>query len=102
MNVTAIVSIGFGDSSTRPALDRDESAEFAALTKVAIQKARGEIVSQISGPSYSEEWGTENGIWYVASIHPGDVHHLRSYLAPVKAKFGQDAIALTVGKTEFI
>ena len=99
MNV--IIGIGYGASSTRPALSEDEQKDFRNAV-IMVTETIGKFISVIDGESYSRGWGQEDATWIVAEIQPTDLILLYSELERLRMRFEQDAIAVTVGHTQLI
>ena len=77
---------------------------FQRQVEFTTEKRGGKVISIIIGQSHSPEWGVEEGAWFAVEFDGDDfdLYCLKTDLARLAQTYGQDAIAVTTGTTEFV
>jgi hypothetical protein len=104
MAITVTVGRNVGDSLNARPMDTAAWASFREEVRIAVQHYVGEPYFVGTGEGYSETWGREDAFTVVAaepgySDKRGDLH---AELARVRKYYGQAAVAVTEGRTEFV
>lgn len=91
------ITIQIGNSDNR--LTQEEWSRFVAAVSQLVRTCAREIHFS-GGPATDSRW--QNFAWVAECSGPTAVAALRDGVAFVRAKFGQDAAAFTVGTTELV
>lgn len=101
--ITATVSIGRGAHAAQAPLDDIDWASFRRLVGVLLSETVDGVLHVDSALSTGEWNGVpEDSATFVAEVPAHAVGTVRAGLRLLAKTYGQEAIALTFGKTEFI
>jgi hypothetical protein len=102
-NTTVTVSIGRGAGASQDPLGRDSWYAFRSQVAAALEHDCGGTVHVQDAQSVGVWDGqVEESSTFVAAVPAHTLGVLRARLGVLKARYGQEAIALTVGHTEFV
>jgi hypothetical protein len=101
-NVTATVSIGRGAHNAQEPLSDADWQSFRVLVRTLLEHVGGTV--HVRDALSVGEWDgvLEDSSTFVADVPPQTLGTLRVGLRFLAVAFGQQAIALTLGHTEFV
>ena len=101
--ITATVSIGRGAHAAQAPLDDIDWAEFRRQVRLLLTDTVDGVL-HVNGALSTGEWDgvPEDSATFVAEIPSHTVGVLRAGLRYLADYYGQEAIALTLGHTEFV
>jgi len=103
VNITATVSIGRGAHAAQSPLETLEWHRFCIATAALLESACGGTLHVQEALSVGEWNGQrEESATFVAELPSDRAGVLRSGLSLLCSQYGQEAIALTLGHTEFV
>jgi hypothetical protein len=102
-NITATVSIGRGAHAAQAPLDDLDWASFRDLVAALLTETVGGVL-HVDDASSTGEWNgePEDSATFVAEIPQHSLAVVRAGLRVLAVTYGQEAIALTLGHTEFV
>jgi hypothetical protein len=102
-NITATISIGRGAHAAQQPLDDADWASFRRQVRLLVTDTVDGVL-HVNGALSTGEWDgvPEDSATFVAEIPSHTVGVLRAGLRFLAVTYGQEAIALTLGHTEFV
>lgn len=102
MTDTVNIVIGVGHEEGGETQSAARAKAFGELLRHAVVWEGGTVDAYVSGSAYSTGWGREPATWIAATLPAGRVGALKLALRIIARQYGQEAIALTVGQTDYI